>query len=420
MKKKIDYLESLRGVAALVVVFGHFLLGFYPALWWGLPEQVHTESGIELCIKGTPLTLVFNGSFSVAIFFVLSGFVLTYGYFKNPHARLALVPLAAKRYARLLLPIIASNAAIYLLLRSGQVYHGQASLATASTWLGSAWKTDTGFLRMLYESFYGVYFDKKSISLNGALWTMSYEFFGSLIVYLFIILFGRHRRRGWLYALAVIGFVNTYYLAFILGMVLSDLATREENVFTKVSHKGYFVGVLLLGLFLGAFPAEGSAQGTLYAGLTKLLNARRAQIIGAALVMIALLNSRRLQTLFSKRPFLFLGRISFSLYVIHFALIGSIACSVFLLALPVLPYHVAVAAAFLVALPTMFVVSHYMHRFVDQPGIDASQAVHRLAKTGMARVATALAALAPRSRPWRAVLAHLFHPEIADPAAAER
>jgi peptidoglycan/LPS O-acetylase OafA/YrhL len=414
MSKKIDYLESLRGVAALVVVFGHFMLAFYPALWWGLPGLVHTKSGAELFIKGTPLNLLYNGAFSVSIFFVLSGFVLTYGFFRDRSARMALVPAAAKRYTRLLLPILASNAVAFLLLQAGLFQNQPVSAATASGWFSGFWKADTGFFRMLYESLYGVYFNKKSISLNNILWTMSYEFFGSLVVYLFVILFGRYRRRDWVYALAIVSFGRSYYLAFILGMVLSDLATRERNIFHAVRHKGYFVALLLIGLFMGSYPSEAPLPGTLYAGLARVMNVRTSQIIGAALVMIALLNSRRLQTLFSKRPFLFLGRISFSLYVLHLLVIGSLLSMLFLKTLPALSYHGAAAAAFIITLPLLFVLSHYMHRFVDAPGISASQAVYGRARKEMQAVAGALLRLAPASGAWRRVLAVLFDPTAED------
>ena len=44
--KKLAYLESLRGLAALVVVIGHFVVGFYPALYTARLEHVHTATGI--------------------------------------------------------------------------------------------------------------------------------------------------------------------------------------------------------------------------------------------------------------------------------------------------------------------------------------------------------------------------------------
>ena len=101
--KKLDYLESLRGLAALVVVFAHYVLAFYPALYWAKPDQVHTEQALELLLSGTPVNLLYNGDFSVSIFFVLS-----YKFFQDRSAPLPLAPLVVKRYVRLLVPVLFS------------------------------------------------------------------------------------------------------------------------------------------------------------------------------------------------------------------------------------------------------------------------------------------------------------------------
>ena len=47
-----------------------------------------------------------NGSFWVDIFFILSGFVLTIGYFKKRDVK-AIIGGTVKRYARLLIPVLA-------------------------------------------------------------------------------------------------------------------------------------------------------------------------------------------------------------------------------------------------------------------------------------------------------------------------
>jgi len=92
--KKLTYLESLRGLAALAVVFNHLAIAFYPALFFGPSAPSHTGRALEAAISGTPLNLLYNGAFSVSIFFVLSGFVLSYGFFRDRSATVALLPLA--------------------------------------------------------------------------------------------------------------------------------------------------------------------------------------------------------------------------------------------------------------------------------------------------------------------------------------
>ena len=375
--KKLDYLESLRGIAAFTVVISHFVVGFYPALFWGKQSQVHAASDIEIVLSGTPLHLLYNGTFSVAIFFVLSGFVLTYKFFKDANTRVALLPIAGKRYTRLFLPVIFSNIIAYLFLVFSLYENQPAAALTRSEWLGSYWLFDPSFTTMLYESFIGAFFTKR-VTYNGVLWTMTYELFGSMIVYGFISLVGRHPKRTWAYIIAFLLFRRSYYLAFILGMLLSDIVTREENLFKTISHKGYFIAILLLGLFFGSIPSARPLEGTIYSLLGRMANPRTWYIIGATLIMIALLNSNRLQKLLSRRPFVFLGKISFSLYLLHQLVIGTVSSSLLLAITPALSYHAACAVTFIVTILVIFVASYFMYLFVDAKGIEASQAVHRI------------------------------------------
>jgi peptidoglycan/LPS O-acetylase OafA/YrhL len=342
--------------------------------------------------------------------------VLTYKFFRDRSTRIALVPIAVKRYMRLLFPILFSNILAYLLLKLALYYNQPAAVLTRSEWLDAFWKFEPNLVRMIYESFIGAFFSK-GMTYNNVLWTMRYEFYGSIIVYACIALFGRHPRRDWFYLAAVLIFRRSFYLAFILGMVLSDLVTRERNIFRRIRHKGYYVALLLLGLFIGSFPAGRSVAGTLYEGQGGLARVRTWQIAGAAMVMVALLNSRRLQALFSMRPFLFLGRISFSIYLLHFILIGSLSSGIFLLVEPFMSYHAAFLIAFFLSLPVMIIASHYMYRFVDAKGMGASQIVYRTALDRMRAVTGTLGRVLPGAFVKNRFYAFLFYP---DPAVTAR
>ena len=91
-------LDGLRGIAAIVVVFHHFLCAFLPQFVPGLTD--HTSWLVD-----TPLGLLVNGHFSVYIFFVLSGFVVARAAVKSSDPFYVNIPL---RYLRLALPATAS------------------------------------------------------------------------------------------------------------------------------------------------------------------------------------------------------------------------------------------------------------------------------------------------------------------------
>jgi len=374
--KKLGYLESLRGIAALVVVFAHYAVGFYPALFWPEADHAHTAGNVEFLIAGTPLNVLYNGDFSVSIFFVLSGFVLSYKFFKDRTSDVLLAPLVAKRYVRLLIPVLFSNVLAYAMLSSSLFFSGSASAITRSSeWLVGFWRFGPNIWTMLRESFYGNFFHNENL-YNNVLWTMTYEFYGSLIVFGFLAFFRNSPRRVIAYVLLMLVFRRSYYLAFVLGIMLSDWHSSEANVLKRVRGKGPFLVALLAGLLLGSVPMERQGAGTLYGAMQNVTLPRVYHVLGAFLVMVAVLHVRQLQAFLSKKPFLFLGRISFSLYILHFLMLTSLSCWLLLAFAPHVSYHAAFLAAFGISLPLIMTASQLTYKYVDQSGIRLSQALY--------------------------------------------
>ena len=75
---RIEFIDGLRGFTALGVVYIHYSAFFYPTLLLG----------------------VYNATTLVNIFFVISGFVLSYRFWQNKKLEL-LTGAALKRYVRL-------------------------------------------------------------------------------------------------------------------------------------------------------------------------------------------------------------------------------------------------------------------------------------------------------------------------------
>ncbi len=382
--KKLGYLESLRGLAALIVVFNHFAIAFYPALFFGATEPVHTEKGIEVLISGTPLNLFYNGAFAVALFFILSGFVLAYKFFKNRALPVYLLPLTVKRYVRLLPPVFISILLSFLLLRFSLLYNQPAGIITRSGWLRGYLQFEPNLLTALYEAFIGSFF-RHQATYNGVLWTMTFEFFGSVLVFLFVALFRNEKRRYLGYALALVLFRHRPYGAFVLGMMLCDLITLRPDLFGKKRYRAIYFILLGAGLFLGSYPAGRSAEGTMYAFMKLPVIARSYHMLGAGLVMFALLNLPNLQSLLSRSVFVFLGKISFSVYILHFLLISSLGCAIFCFVAPHLSYHSAFLVMFLTTMPVILIASALTYRFVDQKGVQLSQTAYAYTLTGARR-----------------------------------
>lgn len=104
---RYNELDSLRGLAAVTVVFGHLEALTFAAPVVAGSGWTHWRHILEL-LNRTPLTVAMSGGAAVRFFFVLSGFVLMLPYLRhkeNPYA-----PYIVKRICRIYLPYLAAVA----------------------------------------------------------------------------------------------------------------------------------------------------------------------------------------------------------------------------------------------------------------------------------------------------------------------
>ena len=323
--KKIQYLNGLRGVAAFEVVFHHFILAFYPALFSGPGIATHLAAGEEVAASGSFLNLLWDGNFAVCIFFVLSGFVLSHKFFLRKEREI-ITASAVKRYFRLALPVAFSVLLAYILMKLSLFYNDPVATLSGSGWLSGFWNFQPNFLDSLKQAFIGSFFFSV-FDYNAILWTIACEFLGSFLVFGFLAIFGKAPKRFWAYAFLILVFFQTYYLAFILGMLLSDVIAHRQMILRNSKTKKVWLSVLMAaGLFLGSFPIGRDPQGTAYAFMDMPWMTSAAtfyHIVGAFFLMIVLLDSKKMQRFFSYKYFLFLGEISFAMYLLHFIILGS-------------------------------------------------------------------------------------------------
>ena len=84
--KRLEYLDSIRGVAALFVLLSHTVAAF---AW---------PKGFDTFLNLPFVSILFSGQEAVCMFFVLSGYVLSKPYFRspgNPSPRTIFLHLAA-------------------------------------------------------------------------------------------------------------------------------------------------------------------------------------------------------------------------------------------------------------------------------------------------------------------------------------
>jgi peptidoglycan/LPS O-acetylase OafA/YrhL len=134
--------------------------------------------------------------------------------------------------------------------------------------------------------------------------------------------------------------------------------------------------ILISGLFIGSYPVGTVTNDSLYGFLNNGLfetPKMTYHIIGAGMIMYALLNSRWLQNFFSSPVPVFLGKISYSLYLIHFLVISSFTCALFLVLYPVLPYSAAVLISCVLSVLLIIPLSYLFYKYVDIAGVELSK-----------------------------------------------
>jgi len=363
-------LEGIRGIASLAVVAHHYIFAFFPLLAYGFSQPQHMR--YEDNIYGTPLTLAYAGTFAVAIFFVLSGFVLTIGFFQTGDESI-IKNHAAKRYLRLMIPALVATMLCLILIKLGvssQVQ--QAADISHSSWLANTWNVSTGFFSALYSGTIEIFMDEGSV-YNNVLWTMKTEFIGSFIVFIFALVAGKMRHRWIIYAWLTVMTLNTWFLTFVIGMALADLYAHGH---LKTSRKKWMPGLfLVVGLLLGSYP-HSHAEYTKYSFLKlELFNNFHIEdkifylTIAAALVIVSVLIGHRIKSWLQRPAVGILGKYTFSLYLIHLPVLYSFTVGVFLLSYDNLGYNLSVLTAFILTVPILFVMTISFERYVDNPSI---------------------------------------------------
>jgi peptidoglycan/LPS O-acetylase OafA/YrhL len=360
---KLLYLEGLRGVAALAVVFGHYYNG-----WYSAPTIFSTQLNpvLQSIIK-SPLCLLWDGRFAVSIFFVLSGYVLSCKFFRT-HNKDVIVSSALRRYWRLAIPSLASLLLAWLLLATHAYFNQETATITSSYWLTLFWKFTPDLVQVWQQGLYDIFFSyEDAMSYNAVLWTMHWELYGSFCVFALCLLSAKIKHRWLLYGfVSLLLLKQPYLLGFILGVIISDCHS-QCNKWPSNNHPFY---VLLFFFSLGLAYLLPALQSLIASDILSLL-----YIIAAFVLVVAIHGLPAVQRFLSNTFCAYLGRISFSLYLVHLPLLGSVACYTFLtLQSFTQSYTLGFLGAFWGGMSITLLSAHYFCQYIDQPAIQfASQ-----------------------------------------------
>jgi peptidoglycan/LPS O-acetylase OafA/YrhL len=376
MSKRIEYLDSLRGLAAMQVLVYHYFLPF-PA-FWAAQNHERIPNPLIWVLTYTPLRLLWDGQQAVILFFVLSGFVLALPYFNG---RTPFYPsYLIRRFFRIYVPyLFVVSFSSFLILFSLSKY----PMAGTSDWFSSIWSHTVHFkeyLNLLLMTG-GV-----PANVDGPAWSLDYEMRISLffpLLCLLVLGLNRWTAVGWGCFLTVASLLildhfpyleevtsTLYYSSFFIwGCILAKYKEDVQLFFRKFSTWQKVVLILAIACL---YNLEWEIAAFRYFGFSikhdRILSALGPGI-AAVLIISAALAFENIQRILHHRFLLWVGKISYSLYLTHVVVLAA--------AIYFLPADLPLLGRVLLGAFLSFPVAAASYQCLEVPCIEIG---HRLAK----------------------------------------
>lgn len=313
---RYECLDALRGLAALTVVFHHCFRAFE-----------NTNDGLLWWLDKTPFRLLVSGRPAVILFFVLSGFVLALSLEGGMKYRDFII----RRLCRIYLPFAFSIGLAALLYAATD----HNVLAGYTPWFSRSepltWPLLAGHFLM--------YGDAPNSSLNPVMWSLVYELRISLLFPL--LMWVTYRFPVWrVLAVSVLAALSAYVCLRYMGYSPRELhfaSSPAAGLALTIHFALYFVIGAALAKHrddLAMLAANlSTTQRILLVGggapllllLSKVIPDIPLGLLSALLIVLAINGGAATQRALHSKPALFLGRISYSLYLVHNPLFHFIA-----------------------------------------------------------------------------------------------
>lgn len=314
--KRVESLDAFRGICSFLIMVTHFIL-------W-IPGVFQAEN----------LPLIYGGfSWKLPYFFVLSGFVLTLSYQKRE--RLEARPYGTflvNRFFRIYPVFLLSTIAMFIL---GNLFGAGEEIEGASLFFNISWRLEPTWSEFIHTLLFDGIAD--TWGFNGPAWTLVYEVRYAILFPLMLWMLRRCSMVSMAIFVALsavayhiyggLDFVDLFYplqykvanicsmfnfmLVYVSGMLLALNKERASGFYNSLSTLGQTIFVAV-AIFMALAPLW---IGYIVPMSILMLSQNVAIIVGILMWVVVLLNNNSIANLFSQKPLIALGRISFSLYM---------------------------------------------------------------------------------------------------------
>jgi peptidoglycan/LPS O-acetylase OafA/YrhL len=305
-QQRFDELDSLRGVAATMVVLNHFFLA--------------TDStGRHEDLLRTLADPFQNGPAAVTLFFLLSGFVLSLPVWRDKPQSYSI--FIVRRICRIYIPYLFG---LVLSVLGSSIFASHPAQGL-SEWFYKTWTGPINWALVLkHILFIGPSYNVREF--NTAFWTLIIEMRVSIILPFFLLLMRRMSFGGmWLVCAitAIIGFISEPGFAiappalqilgwtslFIAGAIAARAVLLQPIPMSPIfSRRRVALLSLITFLFAGYLRPILHVSGFLTRGLCAA---------GGLATICAVLYNRDMRSFLNTRVLRFMGRVSYSLYLLH-------------------------------------------------------------------------------------------------------
>lgn len=299
----------MRGLAAFSVLIYHFIFSLDNFQYWEGRYIQHL------------LSCVFNGSDAVSFFFVLSGLVLSLRYFNHPQSESLTInyPRFVIQRAFRIYP-----AFVFMLLMSF-LYAHRKELSISFITDAIIKDNDSNNFNFIYEAI--LVRNYQNLYTPG--WTLSVEIIFSLLVPAFIVLLSQSPAIfKWLIPMSILmsAFVSSFMFHFMLGVWLGKNYESIRHYYFKQSKWyawRYIIYLLVFLMFSIRHIDRIHSLNLIYYYPNHYLGLDFFHITGLAsfFILWKAINDSTWQRVLNLKPLLFLGKISYSLYLTHWFVI---------------------------------------------------------------------------------------------------
>ncbi|KAI9371964.1 acyltransferase family-domain-containing protein [Aspergillus egyptiacus] len=377
----IAALDGLRGWACLLVFNFHFLFTYTwkVSVGWGFNNDNFHLYQLPI------IHVLVSGHIMVAIFFVISGYVLSYKPLKMIRSRswdetfVVLASSTFRRGLRLYVPSVFGILLVLIAVRLGAYNYSQKVLFEGHTILGTneqhppimvksflrqCWDWYATVARLMDPFDWALYYN----NYNPHLWTIPVEFRSSMVLFLTILATSRVKTAVRISLVSLLVWFCMRYgrwdvVLFLAGMLMAEAdliqgiwenrAASEENGDKEKrgwsSHSSHstanyrpsfrfsssrrWIALFVLGLYLGSTPNTGYKFTPFFMWTWHITPKaypephRFPQTLGAIMIVYSINHSKDIQKLFVNPVSQYLGKISYAFYIVHGPILHSLGYS---------------------------------------------------------------------------------------------